>query len=661
MISYFIIFNLANLLYPRFMKYLSYITIVLLCSINAATAQNLVPNGSFEQYTPCPTTLSDITFTTGWTNYTNGSCDYFHPCATNSVCDVPTNVFGNETADDGVAYTGIHSTAGSGYREYLNRSITPLTVGFKYEVSISVSLADVCSQGCTGMGVLFFKNGTVPLATTGPVMTTPQIDYSSYGPITTQSGWVRLSAIFTADSTYDHIAIGNFGNPSNPGNAPAGGNQGYTYYYIDSVVVRAPHISFVAGGPYCPGDTLHVPVSVVPGFFSAGNVFTLELSDAAGSFASPIPVGSMTSATSGTIIGTLPANMPKGANYRIRIVATAPVKTSDEIKLKMGFDLVNRPVANEDTVVCESNIARLYAMSSQPGVTWQWEGPGSFSDTAKSTTRKMAKAYEGTYYLYAKIRGCVSPPDSVKVTVKTVAQPSIKDTVVCRNSVPVRLPVTADSLLWYEEQEGGTGNPKQPAYSTKEKGKIILYASSWKDGCESPRMPVPVQVIGIPEFSLGSDTLICAKEKVMIGTAAEDVRYLWSTGDTNCCTKLGPGAFRQSRTNICGTGTDEISIAGRPCDSCVLVPSAFTPNGDGRNDGFKALARCGLKAFSLKVFDRWGQLVFESKDIDQKWDGRFNGLPVELGTYFYLIKYTPDVPAHVIDDYSLKGDLMVVR
>jgi gliding motility-associated-like protein len=56
----------------------------------------------------------------------------------------------------------------------------------------------------------------------------------------------------------------------------------------------------------------------------------------------------------------------------------------------------------------------------------------------------------------------------------------------------------------------------------------------------------------------------------------------------------------------------------------LYIPNAFTPNSDGLNDGFKALGM-GIKDFKLQIFDRWGEMVFESDDINKAWDGTING------------------------------------
>jgi gliding motility-associated-like protein len=71
----------------------------------------------------------------------------------------------------------------------------------------------------------------------------------------------------------------------------------------------------------------------------------------------------------------------------------------------------------------------------------------------------------------------------------------------------------------------------------------------------------------------------------------------------------------------------------------IYLPSAFTPNGDGLNDTFGAVGE-GIEAYQLIVYNRWGQVIFSSKNVDHKWDGLHNGRQVPQGEYSYeLLAY----------------------
>jgi len=87
------------------------------------------------------------------------------------------------------------------------------------------------------------------------------------------------------------------------------------------------------------------------------------------------------------------------------------------------------------------------------------------------------------------------------------------------------------------------------------------------------------------------------------------------------------------------------------------IPSAFSPNGDGRNDVFRILGLKHQRLLEFRVFNRWGQEVFSTTDPETGWDGRFRGVMQDPGVYHYLIRVAiPDGDARVY-----KGDVTLVR
>lgn len=93
--------------------------------------------------------------------------------------------------------------------------------------------------------------------------------------------------------------------------------------------------------------------------------------------------------------------------------------------------------------------------------------------------------------------------------------------------------------------------------------------------------------------------------------------------------------------------------------SCIIVvPNAFTPNNDGRND--KLFPTNAYKADNLvfRVFNRYGQLVFETRDWTRKWDGRLNGKDLDPGTYVWTLQYTHRDSGK---QYAQKGTTNLIR
>ncbi|OYW20421.1 MAG: hypothetical protein B7Z54_01200 [Sphingobacteriales bacterium 12-47-4] len=87
--------------------------------------------------------------------------------------------------------------------------------------------------------------------------------------------------------------------------------------------------------------------------------------------------------------------------------------------------------------------------------------------------------------------------------------------------------------------------------------------------------------------------------------------------------------------------TDTASKSIRVFDNCLIaVPSAFTPNGDGLNDYL--YPNNAIKAVDLyfAIYNRWGQLVFQTRNWQEKWDGTIKGIPQGSGTYVWMLQYT---------------------
>jgi gliding motility-associated-like protein len=90
--------------------------------------------------------------------------------------------------------------------------------------------------------------------------------------------------------------------------------------------------------------------------------------------------------------------------------------------------------------------------------------------------------------------------------------------------------------------------------------------------------------------------------------------------------------------------------------SIIYVPNVFSPNADGINDVFKIYSR-NIELQQFVIFDRWGNNVFETKNINQAWDGFRNGKKCDVGTYFYYIKYKTLFGV----EKTLQGDVSLVK
>ncbi len=174
-----------------------------------------------------------------------------------------------------------------------------------------------------------------------------------------------------------------------------------------------------------------------------------------------------------------------------------------------------------------------------------------------------------------------------------------------------------------------------------------------------------VEVLGDPFVDLGSDTTLCAGLPVTLDATAYLSDYLWQDGSTDSIFEVSEsGTYSVFVTNGCGSWTDFIEVAYlNDCfDYCpIYSPNAMSPNYDDVNDGFRQMTPCLVNDYSLQIFNRWGELVFESDAIDVVWDGRFEGEVVAQGVYVWVAR------GRLVDDYGVehvvteRGSLVVLR
>ena len=191
---------------PHYLKYILFF--VLLISYDA-TAQNIVPNGDFEDYTRSAI-LSNLEYCVGWDNPSFGTPDYFQKAASDPMVNIPLNWFGFQNPHSGNAYIGIHlydERWVDGNREYTRQKLTqPLELGERYRVEYWVSLGDSSKTYGTPPQIAFypFKDN----ASGYPIITEPQV-YSTQ-TVFDATKWVKISKDIVADGNYTHVVIGNF-------------------------------------------------------------------------------------------------------------------------------------------------------------------------------------------------------------------------------------------------------------------------------------------------------------------------------------------------------------------------------------------------------------------------------------------------------------------
>ena len=131
--------------------------------------------------------------------------------------------------------------------------------------------------------------------------------------------------------------------------------------------------------------------------------------------------------------------------------------------------------------------------------------------------------------------------------------------------------------------------------------------------------------------------------------------YEWSTGDTeDAVSDLSSGEYRLSVTDILGCKNSESAVVGKNNVACLFIPTVFTPNADGINDrwvieNIEVYPNC-----LMQIFNKWGNLIYESKGYTDSWDGTYNGSELPNGTYYYVLNFSDNLEAR-------KGTVTIVK
>lgn len=290
-----------------------------------------------------------------------------------------------------------------------------------------------------------------------------------------------------------------------------------------------------------------------------------------------------------------------------------------------------------DTSICYGNTLILDA--GNPGSTYHWSNGSSerFLSVTESGTYQVTVTYL-TFPATAQITVTVNYPPVV----------SLQDTFyLCKGNQLILLPdiENAESIIWNN-------------YSTNPFLQVSQPGTYWIqvfNDCGNDRDTSLVLQGQAAKVELGPDRYLNLGETLTLNVEDEGANYLWNTESTESSILItSPGYYWVVVENDCGSSFDDLNVYFR---SNLFIPNAFSPNGDGLNDDF-GIDMSGLPPTQslLYIYNRLGELIFESTYSNDRWDGRFHGKPVPEGSYIYLFKYYDFAGEQII-----KGTVNLIR
>lgn len=338
---------------------------------------------------------------------------------------------------------------------------------------------------------------------------------------------------------------------------------------------------------------------------------------------------------------------------------------SDRAKITINIsEVVKAEIAIDKDTVCQYDTISVVCVGSNPATSiftwgfysWDFENGKVLSGSSGGPYKILInKIGERSVTLHVINGGC---HDSSVRTVFVKDAPEaifeLKDDVCVGDSLELK-PYWIEYAKYAWSFDGGViiDTTRYNTYDikwTSSGEKTVSLKIAGKNGCSSPKRVHTVNVHASPEVSITnvSRNDICSGDTITLSASYNsDYTYQWLdphyfiTNNANEALAEIPKAgnvFIKVKDTWGCTGLDSVFINAKPCCD-ITLPDAFTPNGDGRNDIFHILTIGHHKIKSFYIANRWGQHVFETKDEMQGWDGTFRGVPQDMGTYFYFIKY----------------------
>ena len=297
-------------------------------------------------------------------------------------------------------------------------------------------------------------------------------------------------------------------------------------------------------------------------------------------------------------------------------------------------DAIPYPNLGDDSTYCGNNIDHYVNAAVSPGqhnTTYTW------NDGANTAERQISAP---GFYQVTVTRDRCSNSDAVEISSQTPVQVSLDpDQEICANEV---------YLL--QAQVTNASNPVI-TWSTGERGESIqiqktgTYTVHVQDGYCNASDEFYLLARPLPYIAQG-DEMLCPFDSLRIDATCQDcISYQWEDGNNNPSQMIYVPSFKRVFVEDMYGCTNSKSIVvgrdlGQHCEPLLYVPTAFSPNNDGTNEAFRAEFRTELlEEFHLQIFNRWGEKLYESRDIDKGWTGQYQGEMVKPDMYTWIIYY----------------------
>jgi gliding motility-associated-like protein len=327
---------------------------------------------------------------------------------------------------------------------------------------------------------------------------------------------------------------------------------------------------------------------------------------------------------SGTHQQNLAVYTPTSAVYKLQVQNTLGCTAVDSVKVTVA--VVPALTLRSDTTICEGDSLKLSATPVFQSYEW----------SSGDTTSGIVVKQPGLYHIEAKAsNGCYAQASFTLYPFYPRPNPELgTDSFICLNDSKV-----LDAGHGYASYVWSTGSTAPQITVTG----LGYYSVTVTDGhgCSGSDTTVITTALPLPANFLPPDTAVCRYGSVQLKPLQSFSAYQWSTGVNlpEVSIREAGTYWLQVRDPYGCTGRDSIVIQPRTCQEGLYVPNAFTPNGDGKNDGFKPIILGVVEQYAFTVYNRWGEKVFETSDPLKGWDGVYRGKQNGSNVFVWTCRY----------------------
>lgn len=393
-----------------------------------------------------------------------------------------------------------------------------------------------------------------------------------------------------------------------------------------TVIVKVPPvINFTPGSPFvCLGDSVQLIAGGSPAVHTWSPFSTLSAS----------------------IGDTVKASPPATLTYTVTATDSANCKTTKNITVEVK-PLPTLTVTPAAANICKGDSVQLIA-SAAP-LVFTWDASPTISTTTGPVVTVKPLSTTSYFVTGTDAFACKNKVQST-ITVLPLPVPDLgPDRGICKGSDIVLSPGSFSSYTW---QDGSL----QPEFTTSFTGLYWVQVTD-AAGCKARDTLRILTELDLPANFLPDNASFCRGNQLVIKAPAFNA-YLWSDGTTTSkitITKFGTYTLEATDQYGC-KGKDTIQVFDARCIP-FAVPNAFTPDRDGRNDVFRPIITQIVKGYKMNIWNRWGQLLFETYNYQAGWDGTFGSARQAAGVYVYQINFidADGVPV------QLKGTFTLIR